>query len=168
MSWSNDYVGLDYAVQTPTGWVGTDCWELIRIVMAEVFSIDVSLCRWVPEFESGIDWTVYAEEYDRFSLDWRQVDQVRDGDLVVFSGYSGEKHIGIATSGTHFLHTLAVTGSVVEPLEGFWAERLDGIYRHKSRYQAGDDCRLLEPADLSGADGHDAIGRQNICGSKIG
>jgi cell wall-associated NlpC family hydrolase len=123
------YVGLPYR-DHGRGPEAFDCWGLVRLVYLEVFKIEL------PSFVDGYlsaSWdaegvaALVVHERAR----WREVQDRREGDVVVIRMAARPRHVGLWLEGNRMLHTLAGHDSALESLESpKWARRIDGVYRY--------------------------------------
>lgn len=134
-AWVARYVGLPYRDKGrgPDAW---DCWGGVRMVLADVFHVDL------PDYRDA-----YTRSSDRCSVaqavaaglahGWRRVDQGRAGDLIWLNIGRRPWHCGLMVNAHQFLHWPPPDKqgrqllSCVERLDSpVWARRIEGIYRH--------------------------------------
>jgi cell wall-associated NlpC family hydrolase len=108
---------------------GADCWGMVRLVLAR------ELGQIVPSYTDAYidseDETV-ASAIDLFSISWSRIEPgaERVGDVLVINVLGEPYHCGVIVAPDRFLHTLRKRGPGCEPYkQGFWAKRIEGIYR---------------------------------------
>lgn len=136
----NEYIGIPYASLEYPGYNGLDCWHLIRQVLHERFSIEIPCLAFGDPRYAGNLLDHFERDYKRFLSEWSQVDKAQSGDLLLFLDRGIPAHAALMVDGARFLHTQVKTGSVIEPLNEFWKQRLHGIYRHQSRAASAGLC----------------------------
>lgn len=105
----NAYVGIPYET--------ADCWSLVEMVAAE-------LGYELPD--------LHSPEAGLQSNLWSLADSPEAGDIILFQREGCVYHIGIAVSGSYFLHTHEGAGAIIEKLWS-WLPQIEGIYRYEDR-----------------------------------
>lgn len=134
-AWAGRFVGLAYRDKGrgPDAW---DCWGGVRMVLADVFHVDL------PDYRDA-----YTHANDRRSVagavsaglahGWRRVEAPRAGDLLVLSILGRPWHCGLMVNASQFLHWPPPDKrgrqllSCIERLDSpVWSNRIEGFYRH--------------------------------------
>jgi len=134
MHWANDYVGIPWLDGGRTR-AGCDCYGLVRLVLAERFSIFVSAYDQfyvsTTEERQRIADTIQA---DKGPVGWKKLSEKADaipGDVALFKIWGLPIHCGILFAPLEMLHVRrgcdAVPESMTNPL---WNKRLEGVYRY--------------------------------------
>lgn len=132
-AWVADYVGLPYRAKGRDR-DGLDCWGLVRLVMLEVFRVE--LHSYTAAYATPTDMievsAVLKGEIPESG--WQPVvDAPRAGDGVVFRLLGQPWHVGLIVEPGRFLHIEEGAGSVVDRLDSpRWARRIHGIFRHEA------------------------------------
>lgn len=118
------YIGLE--------WQELDCWQLVTKVLNEQFSILLPDLNVGAKLDIDTKEIQYENERKDWRLEWKQVEEPQEGDLVLFAQSGVTFHIGLVIDSNSFLHSTEATGCVVEKLsDSFWKSRLDSFYRYK-------------------------------------
>lgn len=123
------YVGIPY-VDKGRDRRGIDCWGIVRLVLGEVFH--VQLPSYDDTYRDGEDWEAIGHAVRAGLLDgWRRTEQPRAGDLLILRIAMRPWHCALMLDSMHFLHAAPGDSTVVERLDTpRWARRIEGIYRH--------------------------------------
>lgn len=119
----SNYIGLPYRW---TEGEGLNCWELVELIMVEVFQVKPPYV----EFD-GIKENVAPLFVNQLSH-WKQIDkgEHKEGDLVLLKVIGYPAHCGIMINKRSMIHTLKNSGSVIEQIDSYkWRNRLIGFYR---------------------------------------
>ena len=103
----NAYVGIPYET--------ADCWSLVEMVALE-------LGYKLPD--------LHSPQIGFLSNLWSIQSSPEAGDIILFQREGCVYHVGIAVSGSHFLHTHEGAGAIIEKLWS-WLPRIEGIYRYE-------------------------------------
>jgi cell wall-associated NlpC family hydrolase len=128
--WAAPYIGLPYVDKGRTR-EGVDCWGLVRLVLADVFH--VNLPDYSGAYRDGDDWggIAHAVRAGLAEGPWVKTQQPRAGDLLILKIADRPWHCGVMLSSTRFLHAKPGDSVVHEPLDTpRWSNRIEGIYRH--------------------------------------
>lgn len=124
----SDYVGIPYRAHgTDRG--GVYCYGLLQLVYAEMLGIDL------PSRDHIADYGVVRGEAIRDDIEagiWREVDEPKPFDAVLYRMLGNDFHIGIATSRRHVLHANRPQVVIIPFSDPKWTRRLTGIYRHEA------------------------------------
>jgi cell wall-associated NlpC family hydrolase len=139
--WVADYVGLPWTVLGRDR-AGLDCYGLVRLVLAERFSIAL------PALDGGWSGGCTPRTLDALATfvgdsalacctqhGWRtpEVGNARAGDVAQFLLHGRPIHVGLVVNPTWFLHLREGSASAVERLDSrMWRNRLVCLYRHGS------------------------------------
>lgn len=130
--WAGRYIGLPFRAHG-RGREGLDCWGLVRLVMAEQFS--VPLPSFVMDYQSPFDSKSVAQLIDVQCKSWRSVKagSERCGDVIVLRIRGLPTHVGIVLGDQHMLHIERSIDSAIERYDRHqWKNRVHGFYRHHS------------------------------------
>lgn len=110
----NRYIGIPWDAHGDS-LDGCSCWGLVRLFYRDEYSIDL------PSIADG----------DQMRHMWRQVTQVRRGDVILFRHQGAARHVSIALDQRDMLH-VDNKPSCIERYRGMvWKHRLLRIYRHR-------------------------------------
>lgn len=128
-TWAADYVGIPY-VDKGRLRTGADCWGLVRLVLADVFHVD--LPSYTECYADGMDWPAIGTAVAAGLREgWQPTQQPRAGDLVMLNIARRPWHCGVMLTSLHFLHAAPGDSAVIDRLDNArWARRIEGIYRH--------------------------------------
>ena len=123
----NKYVGIPYELKGRDR-NGLDCWGLVRLFYKEEYDIDL------PSFSDEYQ----TSEQDRIQElmatqreGWVNVQDPKEGDVVLFRVLGFESHIGIYIGEKKFLHAIRDVNSGIESLDSVkWSRRVVGFYRY--------------------------------------
>lgn len=123
------YVGIPY-VNKGRDRRGIDCWGIVRLVLGEVFH--VQLPSYDDTYRDGEDWEAIGHAVRAGLLDgWQRTEQPRAGDLLILRIAMRPWHCALMLDSMHFLHAAPGDSTVIERLDTpRWARRIEGIYRH--------------------------------------
>ena len=126
--WTDDYVGIPF-VSRGRGRAGADCWGLVRLVYAEQYGIDLPSLADV--YAEAADTAQAAGALAAHREGWRQVDEPREGDVVLLRVDGAESHVGVWLDGSRMLHAREGHAACVERLDaGAWRHRVCGVFRY--------------------------------------
>jgi cell wall-associated NlpC family hydrolase len=134
-AWAGEYVGLPYRDKGRDR-DGADCWGGVRLVLAEVFHVNL------PDYSGA-----YTHASDRASVaaaiaagladGWAKVTTPQAGDLLSLRIAGRPWHCALLVNDRQFLHwpPPGKDGrqllSCIERLDApHWARRIEGFYRH--------------------------------------
>lgn len=131
--WHNKYIGIPF-LDKGRDTSGIDCWGLVRLVYKQEYHIDL------PNFSTNYD----ADDTERmrdllaqYKEGWEKVSAPVEGCIVLFNILGVESHMGIAVSGTHFLHARDGRDSAIESFESVgWKNRITGFYKYSENKSA--------------------------------
>jgi hypothetical protein len=130
--WSNKYIGIPYK-EKGRDLDGTDCWGLVRLVYEREYNIIL------PSFSGEYiqqDIERIQDLVSQYKEGWEPIDQPVEGCVVVFRILGTESHIGVAVSGTHFLHAREGQDSAVESFDSpQWNKRIVGYFKYVENTQ---------------------------------
>lgn len=128
-AFAEPYVGIPY-LDKGRDRAGIDCWGIVRLVLGEVFHVD--LPSYAETYRDGDDWQAIGDAVRAGLLDgWERTEQPRGGDLLVLSIAKRPWHCALMLDSLHFLHANPGDSTVIERLDTpRWARRIEGIYRH--------------------------------------
>lgn len=120
--WAEQYIGLPY-VEHGRDRAGVDCWGLARLVMAEVFHVEL------PEYSNSGN----REERLRLIAENRvkfvRVESPVEGALVLASSGNRRPHIGICVNAEQMLHAAKGIGACIVRLDSpQWRNAVSGYY----------------------------------------
>lgn len=141
------YVGIPY-VDKGRDRAGIDCWGVIRLVLGEVFHVEVP--SYAETYRDGDDWQAIGVAVRAGLLDgwrciapgqavrsalvdgwWHATERPRGGDLLVLNIAKRPWHCALMLDALHFLHAAPGDSTVVDRLDApRWVRRIEGIYRH--------------------------------------
>jgi len=128
--WSNQYIGIPYKAGGRDR-SGIDCWGLARLIYQEQYRINL------PSFSTEYtenDTERKEELLAQYREGWTQVDQVKEGDLVLFRVLGSESHIGIALDSQSFIHARRRSNTCVDKFESpRWKNRIVGFFRYENK-----------------------------------
>jgi cell wall-associated NlpC family hydrolase len=123
MNWSTEYIGIPF-IPNGRSKEGADCWGLVKMVMIEVFGINL------PDFvDHDFNKEVNASviEDNKALVGAERVDDREDGRLVLMYNMGFPSHIGIVVKGHGVLHMERKMGSVLNKWNKLRYE-VEGIY----------------------------------------
>lgn len=125
--WADRFTGIPFRAHGRDR-NGCDCWGLVRLVLAEIASVELPLLgEYSPDSA--------AETHNGFVAGFSEVpvaavDHPRALDIAVFTTMGRPRHVGVMCSPTHVLHVERGTDSVIESIHSHrLARRLEGYYR---------------------------------------
>ena len=128
----SDFVGIPH-VDLGRDRAGVDCYGLLRLVYAEMLSVDL------PSFagayascsEHARLGALVAGEADAGT--WQLVRDVQIYDALVFRVGRHDCHVAVAVDRTRMLHVHARSSAVIVPRnDPMWRDRFSGAYRHEA------------------------------------
>ena len=129
-TWAAAYVGLPFLDQGRNR-EGVDCFGLVRLVLAEQFSVEL------PSYTERYASATERDEVAALLLvgvdesGWYPVSAMRAGDGLVLRIRDQPWHVGLVLDAEHFLHILDDGGlSRIERID-HWVPRILGVYRHR-------------------------------------
>lgn len=138
-AWVAPYVGLPYKDKGrgPDGW---DCWGGVRMVLSEVFGLDVP--SYDETYASGADRVaVPAAVESGLAEGWERTDTREPGSLLILRIAGRPWHCGLIVAPNLFLHWAPHTTSCMERLDSLmWTRRIEGIYRRRVLEKEGESC----------------------------
>lgn len=127
-AWVGPYIGLPYKDKGrgPDGW---DCWGGVRMVLGDVFGLD--LPSYEEAYVSGADRVAVPEAVERgLAEGWERTDRREPGSLLILRIAGRPWHCGLIVAPNFFLHWAPNTTSCMERLDSpMWSRRIAGIYR---------------------------------------
>jgi cell wall-associated NlpC family hydrolase len=132
--WAGHYIGLPF-LDHGRDRSGLDCWGLVRLVMAEQFSI--ALPSHSAEYDRTTEVDKISALIERESQKWKIVPTGREicGDVIVLRVRGKPMHVGIVVGDRQMLHIERGIDSVIEKYSGpQWSDRIAGFYRYKGFY----------------------------------
>jgi cell wall-associated NlpC family hydrolase len=127
--WTAKYVGLPFANRGRDR-NGLDCWGLVRLVLRDVF--DVELPSLDEKYERASDGVVVSHLVDmqRPILGAERTTAPHPGDVVLLQLRGLPCHVGVYVGDQCMLHVRRGTNAVVESLTSpRWSRRVEGYYR---------------------------------------
>ena len=127
--WSAAYVGLPWRDHGRDR-SACDCWGLVRLVYAEVLTIDL------PSYAEAYVSVAEHDEIDRTlrgaqSAPWSEVAEAWAFDVVLIRLGRWTTHVGLMVDAGRMLHMPERAAARIEPIAAAqWARRLVGIWRH--------------------------------------
>lgn len=129
-TWAAQYIGVPFLPhgRDPCGW---DCYGLVVYILREHYGLEV------PSYDAA-----YLNPMDRDEVGalvrgglptsgWREVEDGRPGDAVLFRIAGSPMHVGLLASSSRFMHVDRGHATVLERLASpVWARRLIGTYRY--------------------------------------
>lgn len=133
-AWAAPYIGLPY-VDKGRDRTGCDCWGGVRLVLGEVFGVE--LPDYADSYTTANDGrSVAAAVAHGLETGWQRVQTAQAGDLLILRIAGRPWHCALMVTPERFLHWLppAPSGvqsfSLVERLDSpRWAKRLGGFWR---------------------------------------
>ncbi|MEX2444511.1 MAG: NlpC/P60 family protein [Alkalispirochaeta sp.] len=127
MQWVGEYIGLPYRAYGRDR-QGVDCWGLVRLVLAEHFSIE--LPDLVGDYDAADDDAIARLIDDtRTLVDAEPIDEPRDGDIAVLRYMGHTTHVGVVV-GDSVLHASGTRWSILQRRDSVHiAPRIRGYYR---------------------------------------
>lgn len=122
MHWSEPYIGLPY-LDHGRDRAGADCWGLVRLVMAEVFHVEL------PAYEnSGTRddrWRLIEDHRQQFN----RVAEPCEGAIALARTGNRRPHIGICLDPFRMLHAMRGVGACIVSLNSpQWRNAISGYY----------------------------------------
>lgn len=109
---------------------GWDCWGLVWRGYRDAFV--VALPSYTEDYASPDLQTEVDQLIHREMTTWREVDDVRHGDVALLRVGNAHCHVGLVIGAGLMLHVQRKIGTCVERLDSpIWRKRLVGIYRHE-------------------------------------
>lgn len=125
----NDYVGLPF-LEKGRDRDGLDCWGLVRLVYLEKYGIE--LPAYTECYKNTKDKTIGGVIDENLALEWQEVSEPAQGDIIVLRILGQPFHVGLVIDGQRMLHCERGVGSVIENYKGMkWRKRVIGFYRLK-------------------------------------
>ena len=128
MAWHNDYIGIQYKEKGRTREEGLDCWGLVRLVQKEQFNNEL------PSFveQQTSDEAELEELFATQREGWVQVQDYKEGDVILFKVMGFESHVGTYIGDGKFLNISQGRTSVIERLDSSkWERRIVGAFRYQ-------------------------------------
>lgn len=135
-AWVAKYIGIPF-VSGGRGFDGADCFGLVRLVLANEFSLSLPplLGNYTNALDSDSTSPLFAQNIPLI-LGVR-VENPEPGNLVLIRIRGTLSHVGIFAGGGAILHTLGKTGSVLERVTSpALANRVEGFYRVSESYRS--------------------------------
>lgn len=129
-AWVAGYVGLPFKAHGRDR-NGLDCWGLVRLVLLEVFSVDVPC--FVTQYSSVKDFNEIERIIEKEKQSWISIPrgEERLGDVIVIRNEGKDSHVGLVLGNNEMLHTEIGIDSVPKNyLETDVKFRITGFYRH--------------------------------------
>lgn len=129
--WAGHYIGLPFHDHGRDR-SGLDCWGLVRLVMAEQFSI--ALPSHAHEYQRTTQVDKISALIEREAQKWKLVAAGQEslGDVVILRVRGKPMHVGLVLGDKQMLHIEFGINSVIERYTGTrWSDRLAGFYRYK-------------------------------------
>ena len=106
--WAGEYIGTPFA-EDGRGRNGCDCWGLVRLILGEVFGVEVPSHAGRYDGVADHEGIAALVEQDTKADDWLEVarDAARSGDVVLLRMRGLPIHVGIFAGPGLVLHTLA-------------------------------------------------------------
>lgn len=138
-AWVAPYVGLPYADKGRDR-TGADCWGGVRMVLAEVFGVDVP--SYAEAYTVASDHSSVATAVDAgLAHGWQRADRPRSGDLLILKIAGRPWHCALMVNAAMFLHWPPPDKqgrqllSCIERLDSpHWARRIEGVYRYTMEF----------------------------------
>ena len=130
MAWHNDYIGIQYEEKGRTREEGLDCWGLVRLVQKEQFNNEL------PSFveQQTSDEAELEELFATQREGWVQVQDYKEGDVILFKVMGFESHVGTYIGDGKFLNISQGRTSVIERLDSSkWERRIVGAFRYQPK-----------------------------------
>ncbi len=131
--WVGHYIGLPFK-EHGRDRMGVDCWGLVRLVMAEQFSIVL------PSYSTYYDSTTREDQLAPLIAEerrhWIPIEHGEEvfGDVVVLRMRGQPIHVGLVIEKGRMLHAEVGIGSVLDSYASArWALRVTGFYRYGER-----------------------------------
>ena len=122
------YIGIPYKPHGRT-FHGVDCYGLLYLFYTHEFGIQIPKYSHLDYDEKKADKVIlkYGIETD----EWKRVERLKVGDVIMFNMLGHPRHIGIFVGETTMLHSLQGHDSVLESFDNIkWNTRIEGFYRH--------------------------------------
>ncbi len=130
--WVAGYIGIPFRSHGRDR-DGSDCWGLLRLVLADQFGIRIPSYDGVT-WHDGDDRRALAEFMAEHKADWTPVagGDERPGDAVLLRMMGHPIHVGIVVASGWMLHVEQGADSCIEPYldELRWKKRIIGYYRY--------------------------------------
>ena len=133
--WAGHYIGLPFHDHGRDR-SGLDCWGLVRLVMAEQYSI--ALPSHNHEYQRSTQVEQISALIEREALKWRIIPAGHElcGDVIVLRVRGKPMHVGMVLGDRQMLHIERGIDSVIERYNGpQWIERIAGFYRYKGLFE---------------------------------
>ncbi len=129
--WAGHYIGLPFKGHGRDR-SGVDCWGLVRLMLAEQFSI--ALPSFSADYNRTTDIGRISDVFKReTTLTWRRIanGHERIGDIVVFRLHGEPMHVGLVLGDDRMLHVERDINSAIEPYQApRWKDRIYGFFRY--------------------------------------
>jgi cell wall-associated NlpC family hydrolase len=137
--WAGHYIGLPFKDHGRDR-DGLDCWGLVRLVLAEQFSL--ALPSYTREYERTTQVANISKLIEReLALIWSPVEKTEAqlGDIIILRMRGKPMHVGLVLDDEHMLHIEPGINSAIERYTSpRWSERIFGFYRYRPAYEEHD------------------------------
>lgn len=136
--WAGHYIGLPFK-EHGRDRSGADCWGLVRLVLAEQFSI--ALPSFAAEYRRTTDTEHISKLIERETPGWKDIPAGEEecADVIVMLLRGRPMHVGLVLGDGHMLHIENGINSAIERYRGpRWAERVSGFYRYRKYFDDDD------------------------------
>ncbi len=133
--WAGHYIGLSFRDHGRDR-IGVDCWGLVRLVMAEQFSI--ALPSLSKSYKHSTDVDGISQLINDETQYWAPVTPGDEklGDVIVLRVRGKPMHVGLVLGDQQMLHVEYGINSTIERYKSpRWADRICGFYRYISGLQ---------------------------------
>lgn len=135
-AWAAKYIGIPF-VSGGRGFDGADCYGVIRLILANEFSLFLPLLlgNYTDALDSASTSPLFAHNIPLILGD--RIATPVPGNLALIRIRGTLSHVGIYAGSGYILHTLGKTGSVLaRTTSPALANRVEGFYRVSESYRA--------------------------------
>lgn len=133
--WSNQFIGLPYK-DLGRSFKGVDCWGVVYLALG---LRGVVVPSYAGDYASTEERAEISALINQAKPSWHKVTEPEPFDVVTFRRGRLEAHCGIVVKPGLMLHvTEGLSACIEDYRDGYWAQRLTGIWRHTKLMSRGD------------------------------